>query len=292
MMGGPGIPFRLRADYRYCREVVRSHHENFPVGSWLLPRRLRPHIHAVYAFARTADDFADSPRRTPAEKLMLLDDWGRRLELAFLGEPNHPIFRALGHTLHTTGLPLTPLQDLLTAFRMDVEKKRYLSLAELDTYCRHSANPVGRIVLYLADSATPENLAYSDAICTALQLTNHWQDLGQDLYAGRPLYLPGEEMERYGVVERDVATRVFSPALGDLVLDLVDRTRQLYLAGEPLIQRLPWPLNLEVAITWEAGILLLDRIEESGGNTLRVRPRLTPSDWSTCSWNALRRVLA
>jgi squalene synthase HpnC len=284
------IPEHLAADYAYCQAIVQSHAENFPVGSWLAPRYMRPHLHAVYAFARTADDFADMPGRSMEDRLMLLDDWSRRLERAQEGHPDHPIFRALAHTLQHTQLPPTPLQELLIAFRMDVTNKTYETLEQLDEYCHYSANPVGRIVLYLAEASSPALFNYSDALCTALQLTNHWQDLGEDLWRGRPLYLPLEEMRRYGVELSMIRERRFTPAVGDLVLNLVDETRALYLEGQPLIHALNWPINLELAVTWQAGMKLLDMIEDAGGNTLRERPQLSARDWAACFRRALYRI--
>lgn len=287
------IPPGLTRDFRYCREIVHGHRENFPVGSWIIPRAIRPHIHAVYAFARTADDFADQPGRVAEERLQLLDQWDKRLRQSESGEgADHPIFRALTHTLRATGLPVGLLHDLLAAFRQDVVKKRYATLDELTEYCRLSANPVGRIVLHLLGEATPSHLDCSDAICTALQLTNHLQDLGRDVWAGRPLYLPTAMMESYGVTEAMILERRFSPASGALMLDLVELTREFLARGEPLLTGVAWPVNLELSVTWEAAMLLLEKIEESGGNTLRNRPTLERREWLACAWRAWQRVRA
>ncbi|MBF0621432.1 MAG: squalene synthase HpnC [Magnetococcales bacterium] len=286
---GP-IPPNLVNDFNYCRQVVRSHAENFPVGSRLAPRSIRPFLHAVYAFSRRADDFADAPGRQNFEKLMLLDDWGRRLENARLGHTDHPIFRALAFTFSNTPLSIEHLRNLLIAFRMDVTNKRYDTLEELAEYCQYSANPIGRIVLSLAEEETPENLHWADAICTALQLTNHLQDLGEDVWKGRPLYLPREEMERFGVSEEMILQRRYTPTIGSLVISLVEQTRELFLVGEPLLKHVQWPLNLELAITWEAGMIILERIEMLGGNTFRTRPRLTGRDKAHCFWRAMGQV--
>jgi hydroxysqualene synthase len=291
------IPAYLVDDFNYCRDIVRKHTENFPVGSLLAPRRIRPHLHAVYAFARTADDFADLTGREDATKLQLLDDWSRRLAQSQAGKPDHPVFRALCHTFEITGLTATPFHDLLIAFRLDVTNKHYETLAELEEYCRYSANPVGRIILHLAGEAylepgapLPEKIRYSDAICTALQLTNHLQDLGQDIACKRPLYLPREELERFGVNEELVLKRRFSPMLGNLVLDLVDQSQQLFAYGSPLVQQLQWPLNLEMAAIIEGGLAVLDKIAEMGGNTLRERPHLNNLDKAGCLWRAVKRT--
>ncbi|MBF0425693.1 MAG: squalene synthase HpnC [Magnetococcales bacterium] len=285
------IPSTLLADFQYCTAVVRGHPENFPVGSYLSPRRVRPYLHAVYAFARLADDFADTPGREPGERLQLLDDWSRRLGQAEAGRPDHPIFRALTYTFEATELAAKPLYDLLIAFRLDVTNKSYDTVEQLEDYCRYSANPVGRVVLHFAGVDQPEGLRWSDAICTALQLTNHWQDLGLDPWLGRPLYVPREEMERFGVDERLILERRFSPAVGSLMLYLVEETRRLFLAGDPLVDLLSWPFNLELAAIWQAGMAVLDKIESSGGNTLRIRHHLNGRDRAGCLLRALHRVL-
>ncbi|MBF0309731.1 MAG: squalene synthase HpnC [Magnetococcales bacterium] len=286
------IPSSLMDDYLYCREIVRQHKENFPVGSLLAPRRIRHHLHAVYAFARLADDFADLAGRDVDEKLNLLDGWSNRLMEARDGRPDHPVFRALGHTLKVTGLPLAPLQDLLVAFRLDVTNKRYNTLFELEDYCRYSARPVGRVVLHLSGESRPETLAWSDAICTGLQLVDHWQDLGQDPWKGRPLYCPMEVMYRFGVNEKQILERRFNPAVGAMMMELVDYARQFFRLGEPLLTSVAWPLSLELGLTWEGGMALLDGIEALGGNTLRKRPRLSNSDLASCWWRAMQRVIA
>ena len=256
-------------------------------------------MYAVYAFARTADDFADLPGRDDATRLQLLDDWSRRLVLAESGNPNHPIFRALAHVIETTHLPVSLLHDLLIAFRMDVTNKRYDTTDELLDYCRYSANPVGRIILHMAGEIdlTPGNdpghkARHSDAICTALQLTNHWQDLGQDAWSGRPLYLPREEMTRFDVTEEMIITRRFSPAMGSLMLHLTEQTQFLYESGKPLLNQVQWPLNLELAAIVEGGQAILTKIEACGGNTLRTRPRLSPWDRTTCLWRVLTRIVS
>ena len=264
------------------------------MASWLAPPRLRPMLHAVYAFARTADDFADLPGRDDAIRLQLLDDWSRRLVRAEEGRPDHPIFRALAHVIHTTGLPTVLLHDLLVAFRMDVTNKRYDTMEELLEYCRYSANPVGRIILHVAGEVvlTPgvdagSKVHHADAICTALQLTNHWQDLGQDCWSGRPLYLPREEMARFAVSEEMILKRRFTPSLGSLMLHLIDHTQALYEAGRPLLTQVGWPLNLELAAIVEGGTAVLAKMEHTGGNTLRHRPTLSSWDKAACFWRVL-----
>ncbi|MBF0096038.1 MAG: phytoene/squalene synthase family protein [Magnetococcales bacterium] len=303
------VPPALQDDFRYCLEIVHNREENFPVASLLAPPRLRPFLYAIYAFARTADDFADLPGRDDATRMQLLDDWSRRLTQVENGQADHPIFRALAHVIRTTDMPTEPLHHLLIAFRMDVTNKRYDTLEELLDYCRYSANPVGRIVLHLAGELPFEagerelreerllgglarcRAACSDAICTALQLTNHLQDLGQDAWSGRPLYLPKEEMDRFEVSEEMIVKRRFSPAVGSLMLHLTAQVREMYLSGEPLWRQVPWPLNLELSMISACGLAVLNKIEASGGNTLRVRPRLSLWDRALCFKNVLTQVM-
>ena len=171
---------RLRAAYAFCEKMAAGHYENFPVASVLLPRRMRPHIAAIYAFARTADDVADEPGREPSERLSLLEDLGERLDEAARGSASDPIFIALADTIERCALPVALLHDLLSAFRQDVTVHRYATWTDVDDYCRRSANPVGRLVLRVAgvhDSAADRA---SDDVCTALQLANFWQDFGRD----------------------------------------------------------------------------------------------------------------
>lgn len=304
------IPPHLADDFRYCMEIVHSREENFPVASLLAPPRLRPFLYAVYAFARTADDFADLPGRDDDTRLQLLDDWSRRLLRAEAGQPDHPIFRALAHVIRTTDLPTEPLHNLLIAFHMDVTNKRYDTLDELLEYCQYSANPVGRILLHLAgelpyeageqaireikvplSAAQWSKAHYSDAICTALQLTNHLQDLGEDAWSGRPLYLPLEEMDRFEVTEEMILKRRFSAGVAGLMLHLTAYTRDLFVLGDPLWRQVRWPLNLELAVIGECGQAVLNKIEACGGNTLRARPRLTIWDRAVCFKNVLARVV-
>ena len=293
------IPTSLEADFRYCLDIVHSREENFPVASLLAPPRLRPYMYAVYAFARTADDFADLPGRDDATRLNLLDDWSRRLLQAEAGTPDHPIFRALAHVIQTTNLPTMLLHELLIAFRMDVTNKRYDTMEELLEYCRYSANPIGRIILHMAEEVhigagqdAGHKIRHSDALCTALQLTNHWQDMGQDVWCGRPLYIPREEMERFGVSEEMILKRRYNPSVGGLMLHLAAETKVLYQSGRALLDQVQWPLNMELAAIVEGGETILAKIEASGGNTLRFRPRLSLWDKTTCLWRVLARTLS
>ena len=211
--------------YGICGRIARQHYENFPVASLLLPAAMRPHVAAIYAFARAADDFADEGDRAPAERLALLDDWGSRLAASVPHGPGIPtsaqrlapspyadaVFLALGHTIRSCSLPVPLFEDLLSAFRQDVVRKRYGTWADVMDYCRRSANPVGRLVLRVAGHADPHLDRASDAVCTALQLANFWQDLDRDWRIGR-LYVPRDEIERFGASEADLDSRVISAA--------------------------------------------------------------------------------
>ncbi|HIJ83220.1 MAG: SOCS box protein [Magnetococcales bacterium] len=296
MFHAQNTPIHLEDDFHYCREIVRRSADQHSLGSLLVPRKLRPFLYAIFAFAKTADDFTGLPGRDDASRLRLLDDWSRRLLIAESGEPDHPIFRALAHTLDVTALPSSYLHELLIACRMNVTNKRYDSIIELEEYCRYAANPIGRIVMHLADEATQEpgqpvplKIRLSDFICTAMMLTHLWQNLGQDPWSGRPLYLPIEAMDRFGVTEEMILARRFTPMLGDLVLHLVAETRQLFDRGQPLLDMVQWPIRLELATMLEQGHAILDKIEENGGNTLRSKPQLSTWTRANCLWRALNR---
>ena len=212
------VPPRLAEAYAGCERLARRHYENFPVASRLLPRAMRPHVAAVYAFARVADDFADEGIRPAEERLAALDAWAARLagvpgppRAGLLPPETDAIFAALGHTIAECALPASLFEDLLSAFRQDVTKRRYGSWDELLDYCRRSANPVGRIVLRIAGRRDDRLDASSDALCTALQLTNFWQDLERDREKGR-LYLPLDECAAAGANLADLAARRLTPA--------------------------------------------------------------------------------
>ncbi|MFQ5894602.1 MAG: squalene synthase HpnC [Nitrospinota bacterium] len=279
----------LAAAYERCRRVASRHYENFPVGSWLLPRKLRPHMWAIYAFARAADDFADeglsalagdelgppsagptSPERARLERLA---QWGARLERCLMGEADHPVFLALGDTIRRFVLPPELFRDLLSAFRQDVTKGRYASFEELLDYCRRSANPVGRLVLLLHGVRDPECHRTSDAICTALQLANLWQDVASDLRRGR-IYLPQEDLERFGVEEAQLQAGRATEEFRALMCWEVARTRTFFARGLPLLAKLRGRLGCEVRAIWRGGMAALDRVEGSGYEVFRGRPRL------------------
>jgi len=266
----PTRPGTLKAAYGHCIRLARRHYENFPVASPLVPRPLRPHVCAVYAFARRADDFADEARFA-GRRLARLGNWERRLDAAAKGEARGPVFTALAHTLSAFDLPVQPFRDLLSAFRQDVITPRYRTWAALADYCRRSADPVGRLVLMLFGNRDPALVPLSDAICTALQLTNFWQDVAVDAAKGR-IYLPLEDLARFGVTEADVLEGRMSPAFARLMAFEVERTRGLFQAGAPLCERLEGRLGVELRAVWLGGMGILDAIERVGYDVFRRRP--------------------
>lgn len=273
--------------FRVCEQMARRHYENFPVGRFL-PQPQRRHVAAVYAFARVADDIADEPsfHGDRAARLRALYDWERQLRRCYEGPQtiditdtprDHPVFVALAETVVAANLPLTLFTDLLTAFRMDAEGFRPKTVADLLRYCRYSANPIGRLVLMICGARDPRLLAQSDAICTALQLTNFWQDLEIDLARGR-CYLPQEDLARFGVAEADLATRHDTPALRALLAHEVDVTRRLFAEGRGLPAAVHGSLRFELRLVWLGGMRILERIEALDDDVLRHRPTLTTMD--------------
>lgn len=281
----------LQAAYAACERDCRTHYENFPVASFLLGRRMRPHVAALYAFARAADDFADEGDRTVDERHRLLDGWRARLLEAVAGttstiqrppepgEPDHTreIFMALGVTIRRLQLPSVLLEDLLSAFRQDVTVSRYATWPALFDYCRRSANPIGRLVLRIGGYADNELDKCSDAICTALQLTNFWQDVKSDWGRGR-IYLPREEMQAHGAEETALAEGRLSSGWREGIASAVARTRVLFKDGLPLCDRLSGRLRYEIRVTWLGGTRILDRIEAVNYDVLRHRPTIGAAD--------------
>ena len=285
------IPADLTDAYAYCERLARSHYENFPVASFLLPKGVRPHIAALYAFARTADDFADEEQRTHEERYRLLEDWRELLWQA--ADPGawqklySPLFRALGHTIRQCALPVSLLEDLLSAFRQDVATSRYASWPDLLDYCRRSANPVGRLVLRICGYADDEIERRSDAVCTALQLANFWQDFAIDWKRGR-LYLPREEWEAVGAAESDLATGRMTPAWRDALASAAQRTRALFDEGRAVCDLVEGRLRYELRLTWLGGTLILDRLDEVGYDVFVSRPRVERGDIPSLAWRAMR----
>ena len=259
--------------YAACLEIARTHYENFPVASRLLPARMRPHIAAIYAFARGADDIADEPGRAPGARLALLDAWQEHRH----GSPRDAGVIALADTRAKFDLPTALFDDLLSAFRQDVTTTRYKTWDEVLDYCRRSANPVGRLVLRVAGYGSAAHDEWSDAVCTALQLTNFWQDLAIDWERGR-LYLPEEEWARTGASTADLDRRVMSAPWKTAIGRAVHRTRDRFLAGRPICDSLQGRLRYELRATWLGGVRVLDRLEEVDFDVFTRRPRLRRRD--------------
>jgi phytoene synthase len=265
-------PPSLAEAFEHCARVVRAHYENFPVGSTLAPKALRPHLHSVYAFARGADDFADEAAYE-GRRLALLDEWEDRLDRCLRGNADHPVFVALAETIRVHALPDRPFRDLLDAFRQDCRVRRYADWEALLDYCRRSADPVGRIVLRLYGYRDEALVAPSDAICTGLQLTNFWQDVAVDLAKDR-IYLPQTELTKHRVSEADLAQPVAGPGVRALILDVVARTRGFFERGRPLLREVGGRLGFELRAVHCGGLAILDRIECLGGDVLGSRPVL------------------
>jgi squalene synthase HpnC len=282
-------PGSVRAGYRWCRRLARTHYENFPVASLLLPARIRPAVTAIYAFARTADDIADEGPLNDAERLQQLAAMEDALHAIASGTtPDTPLYLALADSVSRHDLPLHPFHDLLSAFRQDVSTKRYATFDELMDYCRRSANPVGRLLLHLADEASTENLALSDNICSALQLINFLQDIEQDWRENGRIYLPVEDMERFGVTEADIAARRSSPALRTLVQCHAGRASWLLYIGSALGRRLHGRFGLEVRVIILAACGLLDKLYRQ--RDMFSRPRLKAAEKPAIVWRAVRGV--
>lgn len=259
-------------------QIAQQHYENFPTASLLIRKELRPAVAAIYAFARAADDMADEGDASPEKRLKQLEAWELLLERCVNEELDHPVFLALGDTIRRFHLNDTLLHDLLTAFRMDVSIHSYASSKELMFYCKHSANPVGRLVLALHGIDAPEALRASDAICTALQLTNFWQDFSIDLPKGR-CYLPEEWLELTGSSSRAViAGRADSAALKPALEKAFDVTRSLFNEGYALLPYLPLRLRLQIAATLHGGQAIL-QATQSLQEPLKQRPALSRTRW-------------
>jgi len=256
-----------------------DHYENFPVASVLMPARLRRPVTVIYAFARSADDIADEGDAPPAERLAGLDAYRAELDRIERGErPATPLFERLAGTIADWRLPLTPFRDLLDAFAQDVVRKRYADFADVMDYCRRSADPVGRLMLYLYDAATPENLAKSDAICSALQLVNFWQDVEIDWRKDR-VYLPQDDLARFGVSEAQIAAGRVDDAWRSLMSFEVARARAMLNSGAPLTRALPGRIGWELRMIVQGGLRILEKIDGVRGDVFRRRPVLGPFDW-------------
>ena len=251
-----------------------GHYENFPVASLLLPAPLRRPVEIIYRFARSADDFADEGSDPPELRLQRLNRYRQQLD-----EPSDPLFHDIRKIIREHELPEQLFRDLLDAFSQDVTKKRYANYAEVRDYCRRSANPVGRLLLHLFKRTTDSDVSASDAVCTALQLINFWQDIERDYVKDNRVYLPQDEMARFGVTDRHLEERLCDAAWQGLMDFQIQRARRLMLAGAPLGKSLPGRIGLEIRATVQGGLRILEKIEKAGYDVFRKRPVLRALDW-------------
>ena len=272
----------LRLAYEFCARVARSHYENFTIASWLMPRAMRPHMYAIYAYARIADDFADEER-----DLGKLDAWERELDLAHAGAPRHPVFVALADTVRRFDIPREPFANLLAAFRSDVNFKPFATLDDLLGYARCSANPVGRLVLYLFGYRDARRQGLSDLVCSGLQLANFCQDVARDLEKGR-IYLPQADLERFGVTVPDLARGAATPAFVELMRHEAAAARAMLAEGAALHRLVDRRLSRDILMFAGGGLAILRAIERSGFDVFRRRPQLRKIDYLRLGWNAYR----
>ncbi len=273
----------LARAYEYCARIAKSHYENFTIASWLMPRAMRPHMYAIYAYSRVADDFADEER-----DLAQLDKWERELDLAYAGAPRHPVFVALADTVRRFDIPRQPFADLLRAFRSDVEFEGFETMDDLiGGYTRYSANPVGRLVLYLFGYRDARRQELSDQVCTGLQLANFWQDIKLDWEKGR-VYLPRQHLVRFGYSIEELRAGVINDNFRALMRHEVDFARDLLVGGALLHKLVDARLRRDILMFAGGGLAILRAIEAAGYDVFRRRPRLHKRDYLRLGWNAFR----
>ena len=261
----------LASAYHYCTQLAKTHYENFTVGSWFLPRKLRPHLFAVYAFCRHTDDLGDE---AAGDRLALLDAWEAELGQCYGGTPAHPIMTALQNTIARYAIPREPFHKLIEANRIDQRQRRFSTYPELLYYCDYSANPVGHMVLYVLGHRDQERQQLSDATCTALQLANFWQDVRRDWAMGR-LYIPQEDMARFGYSEEELAGGVVNDRFRALIRFEVDRAQALFRQGLPLARKLRGMAKLDVALFSRGGLSVLGAIRRQRYDVLSQRPTVS-----------------
>ena len=266
-------PVTIEEARRYCERLAKSHYENFLVAGVFCPKPLRQHFYNVYAYCRISDDLADEIGDT-RKALILLDWWEDELDAMYRGEPRHPVFVALAETVAKFGIPAEPFRDLLTAFRQDQATTRYETFDEVMGYCHYSANPVGRLVLYLCGYNDPQRLALSDKTCAALQLANFWQDVTRDLDKDR-IYIPLEDMRRFGYTETQLFARQFTPEFGELMKFEVDRARDMFDDGAALGALVDKRVRLDIEMFTRGGLEVLRLIEQQKYDVLTHRPSVS-----------------
>ena len=260
---------------QYCRQLARRHYENFSVATWFLPKRLQQHFFNLYAYCRIADDLGDEVG-DPAASLKLLDQWQAELDACYRGQPKHPVLVALAATVRAFDIPKHEFSDLLTAFRRDQTVRRYATFDDVVGYCKYSANPVGHLVLYVCGYRDQERQKLSDFTCTALQLANFWQDVSLDYGKGR-IYLPIEDLRRFGVSEDDIATRRNTAPFLEMMRFEVERAREWFRQGLPLVEKVDRALAIDIELFSRGGQVILNAIERQGYAVLGQRPAISKS---------------
>ncbi len=278
----------------YCRRLAESHYENFPVASWLLPPELRQHFWNVYAYCRWADDLADEVG-DPQRSMVLLAWWREELDRCYTDDVRHPVFVALQGTIVEYNIPREPFADLISAFVQDQSVTEYETAEQLLDYCTRSADPVGRIVLSLCRAYTDETVAWSDSVCTGLQLANFWQDVSRDFNMGR-IYLPREDRERFGYTSKMLHDRVTNNAFLKLMAYEVDRAREMLVAGLPLIEHINGRMQVDIELFIRGGLQILTEIERIGYRVWDRRPVVAKGQVArlfvtTCTRHLLRRIV-
>jgi squalene synthase HpnC len=273
----PEVAPTLEEARAWCKNLAESHYENFHVASWFLPKALRPHFHSIYAYCRISDDLGDEVSDRSAA-LALLDLWGHELDACYEGHARHPVFVALAETIRLCGIPKKPFADLLVAFRQDQAVTRFANMSEVLAYCEYSANPVGRLVLYASGEVTPETqdekFRLSDATCTGLQLANFWQDVRVDWQKDR-VYLPQDEMRRFGVSDAIIAAGTATPEFRALLRHEVEYARSLFEQGLPLIGMVSRELAIDLDLFSRGGLEVLNAIEQRDFDVLSARPSIS-----------------
>lgn len=288
---GPGSgkehPLPFEEASRYCRKLALQHYENFPVVTWALPKKLRPHFYHIYAFCRWSDDLGDEIEGSE-RSLELLDWWENELESCYRGESDHPVMIALSRTVQEFKIPVEPFTDLISAFRQDQKVTRYDTFEELLDYCRRSANPVGRLILYLCGEFNEENAELSDSICTGLQLANFWQDVSRDFKMGR-VYLPKEDLEKFHCTEEHLISHSTSPELKNLLQYEVEVAKDFFERGKPLISRLKGRIQIDIDLFLLGGMKILEKIEGIDFRVIEKRPEITKTEFFGLGIKALFR---
>jgi len=283
----PGVAPTLEEAQAWCKHLAETHYENFHVATWFLPRALRPHFHAIYAYCRVSDDLGDEVGNA-AVALALLEQWGEELDACYAGQARHPVFVALAETIRECAIPKEPFADLLVAFRRDQVVTRYATMEDVLEYCRYSANPVGRLVLYACGEADEEKFRLSDATCSALQLANFWQDVREDWARGR-VYLPQKDMEFYRVSDTIIGEGTATPEFRALMHFEVNYARDLFEQGLPLIGMVNRGLALDLDLFSRGGLEILRAIERRDFDVLSARPAISKATKASL---ALRAAVA